>query len=505
MLREDIVMEKGAVLSRVKKIAGFSIKEKWLAVFSMGAMLVLLAPLFRLALYAVPYYDDYLHVTFPKSFLREYGGLSGWWDGVLYTVKSQYYAWQGTYSTQFIVSANPLILDDKYYSYAVFAVLGLFVISMVAAVKMLTKRLLGMSCGASWMMAAVVTTALVEFIHTAQQGIFWYNGEVHYTLMHGLMMLIIAIVVEILYAKSYKRAFLLSLPAAVLGVIVAGSNFVTILQGLLVLLTIIGLGILKKNKNTWFLAMPTILYTIGFYLNVAAPGNAKRGAHYESCGALESILLSFKSSFEQLWNFTGWSLLVVMLLIAPIIWNGVKKTEYDFRVPGLVTLYSVCLYATGFTSSYYGMGTPGLGRTWVVIKFTLQLLIFLNEIYWIGWFVKRKQKKGEVRSVRHYLLYYGALGLMMLGLFALSDSQAGDFSSYGAYYYVHTGEAFNFYQEYQNRVNTIENGGEEVALEPYFWKPSFLCIGDLSTDPNAAQNKSVADWYGKKAVYVKEK
>lgn len=498
-------MTKTAVLSLIKKVCGFKMNERWLSVLMLGVMLVLLAPLFRLALYAVPYYDDYLHVAFPKSFLTEYGGLQGWWDGVLYTVKTQYYAWQGTYSTQFIVSASPLILDDKFYSYAVLVVFALFVISVIVAIKMLTKRLLGMSCGAAWFMAAVVTITLVEFIHTAQQGIYWYNGEVHYTLMHGLMLLAIAIAVEILYAKSFRSALLLSLPVAVLGVIVAGSNFVTILQGLLVLLTIIGLGVLKKNKNTWFLAMPTILYTIGFYINVTAPGNAKRGAHYQGCGVVESILLSFKSGFEQFWNFTGWPLLIMMLLIVPMVWNGIKKAEYDFRFPGLVTLYSVCLYATGFTSSYYGMGTPGLGRTWVVVKFTLQLLMFLNEIYWIGWFVKRKQKKGEIQSMQHYLLYYGVLGLMMLGVFALSDRQAADFSTYGAYYYVHTGEAYNFYQEYQNRVNAIENGGPEVALEPYFWKPSFLCIGDLSTDPNAAQNKSVADWYGKEAVYIIEK
>lgn len=505
MLQEDNVMEKGTFLSRVKKIAGFSIKEKWLAVLMVGAMLILLAPLFRLALYAVPYYDDYLHVTFPKGFLEEYGGLPGWWEGVLYTVKSQYYAWQGTYSTQFIVSASPLTFHDRYYSYAVLAVLALFVVSVIAAVKMLTKRLLGMSSGATWFMAAIVTITLVEFIHTAQQGIYWYNGEVHYTLMHGLMLLVIAIAVEVLHAASYKKALILSFPMAILGVIVAGSNFVTILQGLLVLLTIIGLGILKKNKNTWFLAMPTILYTLGFYINVSAPGNAKRGAHYQGCSAMESILLSFKSSFEQFWNFTGWTLLIIVLLIVPIVWNGVKKTEYDFRFPGLVTLYSICLYATGFTSSYYGMGTPGLGRTWVVIKFTLQLLIFINEIYWIGWFVKKKQKKGEVQPIQHYLLYYATLALAMFGIFTFSNTQAGDFSTYGAYYYVHTGEAYNFYQEYLQRIEAIEYGGPVVELEPYYWKVPFLCIGDLSTDPNAAQNQSVADWYGKEAVYIKEK
>lgn len=93
----------------------------------------------------------------------------------------------------------------------------------------------------------------------------------------------------------------------------------------------------------------------------------------------------------------------------------------------------------------------------------------------------------------------------MLGVFALSDNPVGNFSSYGSYQYVHSGAAYNFYQEYCERVETIKNGGPQVELEPYFWKVYFLCIGDLSTDPNAAQNQSIAQWYGKEAVYIKEK
>lgn len=473
-----------------------------MAVLAVIGMLGLLAPLFRLGLYAVPYYDDYLHVKFVKSFVQEYGGFEGWWKGVLYTVQSQYYAWQGTYSTQFIVSASPLLLDDKYYRYVVLAVLLVFIISVMAAVWMLTKRLMKVTTGGAWIIAVIVTMTLVEFIYTAQQGIYWYNGEVHYTLMHGLLLLTIAIAVEVLYASSCKKAFVLSVLMAILGIIVAGSNFVTILQGLLVILTIIGLGILKRNKKTWFLAMPTFLYTFGFYINVSAPGNAKRGVLFEGCGVMESILLSFKSGAEQFVKFTGLIMVAVMMLLVPVVWNAVRNMEYEFRFPGLVTFYSICLYAAGFTSSYYGMGTPGVSRTWVVIKLTLQLLIFVNEIYWIGWFVKRRQKKKEVQNVEHYLVYYGVLGLMIMGIFALSSNKAGSFSTYGAYYYIHSGEAYNFYQQYTERIEKIKNGGDVVELEPYVWRPYFLCMGELSNDPNAEQNKSLAQWYDKEAVYI---
>lgn len=489
-------------MHKLAGIVGIKIKEKWLAILAIIGLVGLLAPLLRLALYAVPYYDDYMHLSFPRSFLLEYGGIGGWLQGVLVAVKSQYYAWQGTYSTQFIVSASPLILDEKYYGYAVIVVFLLFVLAVMAFVLITTKRIMGMDPAAGWLAAVIVTASLVELIHTAQQGIYWYNGEVHYTLMHGLMLFMLAVAVEIYYCRTTISAVLLAVFMTVLGIIVAGSNFVTILQGLLLLLTIICLGILFHKKRTFFLIVPTICYIVAFYINVSAPGNEKRGQAYQGYGVLKSILYSFKSAFEQFGELTGVMMLVFLLLLLPVIWNAVRKMKYQFRLPGLVTLYSICLYATGFTSSYYAMGTPGLGRTWVAVKFTLQLLLYVNEIYWVGWLIKRRQRKQEVSEMRHFIFYYAALGLVALGIFTLSPNQAGSYSSFGAYYYIHTGEAYNFYLQYQDRIEKIENGDSVVALEPYVWKPYFLCIGDLSTDPTAQQNTSMANWYGKEAVYI---
>ncbi len=40
------------------------------------------------------------------------------------------------------------------------------------------------------------------------------------------------------------------------------------------------------------------------------------------------------------------------------------------------------------------------------------------------------------------------MGLEFIMIFQASSNQAGHYSSYGAYYYVHTGEAYNFHQEY---------------------------------------------------------
>lgn len=491
-------------MKRIKKILGIQIKDKWLAIVATICMLGVVAPIIRLGFYAIPYYDDYLHLTFAKGFYNEYGGFAGWLEGVLFTVKSQYYAWQGTYSTQFIVSTNPFFFGDKYYGYAVIAVFVIFVLAVFGAVMMLLKKLLKVDLAGRVIASVIITATLVEFIHTAQQGIYWYNGAVHYTMMHGLMLLMVALAVNIFYSKTAVSATFMALAMTLLGAIVAGSNYVTILQGLLLLLTVLGFGILLKKRKTLFLIVPLVVYTVGFYFNVSAPGNAKRGANFQGFGVIKSILYSFKSAAENFWLFTGLATVAVLFIFLPVAWNAVRKVNFEFKLPGLVTLYSICLYATGFTSSYFAMGNAGLGRTWIVVKFTLQLLLFVNEIYWIGWFIKRREKKKEVGEMKHYLLYYSVFCACVLLVLAFAKNQAGTYSTYGAYYYIHTGEAYEFYSQYQRRVETIVNGGSVVEVEPYTIRPWFLCMGELSEDPNASQNSSIAKWYGKEAIYIKK-
>lgn len=492
-------------MRKLKVILGLKIKEKWLVVLTTLGLLGLLAPIIRLGLYAVPFYDDYLHLSFPKSFFMEYGGVLGWFQGVLWAVKSQYYAWQGTYSTQFIVSANPFFWNEEYYAYAVIAVLLLFMAAVMAAVMILLKNLLGMKFADRWFAAVVIALSLIEFICTAQQGIYWYNGAVHYTLMHGLMLLMLAVAVMVCCSKKTWKAIASAFLCALLGIVVAGSNYVTILQGLLLLITIMGLGLLLKKRRSCFLVFPILCYSVGFYLNVSAPGNNVRASYFEGYGAIKSILYSFRSAGEQFWNFTGMLMLLVMLLLLPVFWNAVQKVNYQFRFPGLVTIYSVCLYATGFTSSYYAMGSAGVERTWVVVKFTLQILLFVNEIYWLGWISHRKERRTDNKYSEHYLMYYLLICAVGLIVLMVSPNRDKNFLSLGTYQCIHSGEAYNFYCQYKERVEKLKGDETVVELEPFAWKPYYLFIGDLSEDPKAQNNRGVASWYNKEAIYIKNR
>lgn len=231
--------------------------------------------------------------------------------------------------------------------------------------------------------------------------------------------------------------------------------------------------------------------------------------------ALPAIGNSFLEAFRHLGQFTGVMMPAVMLLLVPVIWKMVRKTKVRFRFPGLVLLGSFCLYAAGFTPSLYAMSTSGLARTLNAVKLTYQILLLINEVYWLGWLQGRLDQWGQYARLgwlreglaardgrRQSVFFFGAVGMLMLGIFLLESNPGRYYSSYGAYHFVHTGEADNFYREYLARVETLKNSGPDVVLEPYHWKPWFICVGDLSEDPEAEQNRAVAGWYWKESVRV---
>ena len=81
-------------------------------------------------------------------------------------------------------------------------------------------------------------------------------------------------------------------------------------------------------------------------------------------------------------------------------------------------------------------------------------------------------------------------------------NKAGSFSSYGAWYYIHTGEAYNFYEEYQERVILLKSDETKVGLAPYHWTPWLIYMGDISENPKSESNRALADWYDKDEVFL---
>lgn len=501
------------------KLLKIKIKPAAVAVTALLALAGLLVPLLRILPYTAPWYDDYNYGSFVQAFLSEDYSLRSALQGAWYCVRTQWYAWQGTFASVWFMSFVPLVWGEEYYFLGPLFVLCLLVAGTLVLTGVLMRRVLRAdewSCAA---VAAGTTILTVEFMHTVQSGLYWYNTALHYTGMHSFLMLTIAAAVGLITGKGKKSPIVL-VPLTMLGAVLGGgSNFVTCLQGLLVLGLLLGLELVMRKRRGLLLVPPMAVYAYAFYLNVSAPGNNVRAANYVGWGysAPEAILRSFWEGILHLWEFTGVRTWLVLLLMAPVIWHTVRRTAFRFRLPLLVLAVSFGLYCTGFTPSLYSLGHAGLGRTLNAVKLTFQLLLVLNEVYLLGWFAQRMEQKeqggGKPRSAVRRILcsaddgaapwwYYAAVCAALAVTFAADPIQATNYSTYMTYAFVHSGEAYNYHQEYLARVETLKGNGEDIVFEPYHFTPYPICSGDLSEDPEAEENRAVSNWYGKNSVRI---
>lgn len=493
----------------IKRIAFWKPSPLLLGVGAVAILLLLLAPLIRLGLYAVPWYDDFNYGGFAKRMMWEEPGIVGAVKGAFECARVQWFAWQGTFSSIFFMTLTPLIWGEEYYWIGSIFLILLLTGSVFVFTGTLTRKLLHVDRASSLFLQVVTAILVIEKVHASPSAFFWYNPGIHYIGMHSFALLFLAVLICLHRLENVKsvKGVLLILAGMLGAVLSGGSNFVTALQVLVTLGSLLILTFILERKKVFRYLPIAAVFAFSFYKCVAAPGNQVRGRSYVGWGfsPVESVLRSFLEAFLHLWKFTGWVTILVLILLIPVIWQLVGKSDFSFRLPGMVLLWSFGLYAAGFTPSLYSLGHAGLSRALNAVKITYQLLLVLNEVYWIGWIRLRLQEKGRKTVWKGYPWWiYVVLLLIMNRVVNTAANPIGDYSSWGAYYYIHTGEAYNFYSEYQERLKILKSDEANVVFEPYLYHPWMLCLGELSADANAEENRAMADWYGKSSIVLKE-
>ena len=74
------------------------------------------------------------------------------------------------------------------------------------------------------------------------------------------------------------------------------------------------------------------------------------------------------------------------------------------------------------------------------------------------------------------------------------------YTSVGALYELCSGEADAFRAEYSERIDSIEKQQGDVRVKPYTHMTFYLTQGDLSYDPAAEENTTMASWYRKDSI-----
>lgn len=475
----------------MKKLLSYKI----LLILSLAALTVLIIPLMALGAYAVPAADDFSYgAAAHRAFVE--GGFCAALKAALGQVAETYVNWQGTFSAVFLMAMQPAVFSEGLYWLTPLIMLvallgGTFLFCCIVLPEVFSLRR-----DVAAIIAAVLSILCTQLLPSPVQGLYWFNGSVYYVFFHGLMLAGVALAVRCVLRGGAWRQALLCLLCLVLG----GGNYVTALSCAIILVSALLLLTLLKDRRSKRLILPTLLLLSAFAVNMAAPGNSVRQAASEGVGAIPAVFMSFRHGLSYGFEWLSLPLLGGFAFLAPLMWGAVKASAFSFRFPGLVSLYSYCLFSAMFCPPVYAMGNVGDKRLLNMVYFAYVLLLMLNLLYWLGWTAKRLKKSspGGYGMPLITLLVSAALMLALLGAGVLSGT---GLSSIGAVSSILSGEAEEYHSQAQSRFEQLKDQSvTHAVLEDFSVRPYMLYFDDIQPDSGDWRNVDMATFYGKESV-----
>ena len=479
---------------------------------AIGVLVAVLVPLFWIAHYNYFSADDYIFVQNAEKVWEESHSVIKVLLAQIGYTRDLYFSWQGTYFNIWFYTCVIGILGKGAYYVGTYLTLGGFVLEEAILFSLIFRKVLRADIFTAGIVTASCLSLQILTTLVPSEAYFWFCGAMFYTFSHALALLLTADLIALYYADKVRKIVILECLAVFLTIAVGGGNYVT---GLTILI-VYGLStlwvILKKHPLRWMYLGNTVLYIAAFLVNVLAPGNQNRQtiSGVEHLSAIKAVLLSLKAAGEYVVTGIYLPTVILGLMFLPLFIKMVKNSKYRYPLPILVSALSFGVFAAQFTPTIYALNILGAGRILNLYRFNFYMLLFGNELYWTGWFVRRIEERYDVvEKVREKkpasrLLLGWILGGAAL-CYTLVFYGGIKLSSVSALLSLRHGEAQQYYQEHQERLNILQDDTmQEVYLKSFTQKPFVLFFDDIVADKDNWINTAVANYYGKTAVYLEE-
>ncbi len=440
------------------KTDGISYKKLYVLAVVMLACAVI--PIWYLGRYDVTSLDDFYFGKLTYQAWKSTHSIGAVFNAAIEQVKFYYGAKQATYSSVFLMSFYPGAWNERAYFLTPFIMSGMIMASVTALVHVVIMDCMGVgkttgepgtkTSGRGWSEAKYVTgiiNALIIFvilqtIPVPLEGIFWYNGSLHYVFMQSLMILEAAVILHGINAggtnpvmpaaesgakaaaskavgskaavskaaasrpagfmakgtdnRSRRTRIICIIVASLIGIIVGGGNLITGLQACL--LTFIHvcvmiaaylsdkkedglfnrLGFGSYKKEDWAFMIPEAVTVIGYLINITAPGNANRQESVVQMNPVKAVIYSFYYGVCHAVSWMNVMMVAVMIVAAVALGKLAAGQKRRFIHPLFMGLICICIFAAMFTPTFYAMSEDVPSRVQNVIYVVEVLLIFIN-------------------------------------------------------------------------------------------------------------------------------
>lgn len=497
------------------------ISAKKMTVCAAVLFVLSLIPILALGRYNVMCIDDYNYGVQVHDTWIATGSFGQSVQTALKQTGQVYQDWQGTYTSCFLMALCPM---NFYYDVAFIVpviMVGMFAVSAFLLGRQILIRWFG--CDKKWV-PFVLFLMLFMFYQVMEapfEGIYWYNGSMHYIFMESLLFFLLTLVSGCIWTEKRKCAFLWCPSASLIGVIVGGGNLITGLQAEVLLFAMLFFTFFVKRKKTVYVLIPYLLYTAGFLCNILAPGNGMRASLDTDTGysPIFAVILSFYYMVVFILRWTNSFVIVMWIALLPVFWQIARHASGHFRHPVWVTSGAICVLAAMFTPTLYAVGMVGLSRVDNIIQLVYYLSLFLVTIYWFGWSAHREPAHEKDENARRNMADRGLFGaflestgnvlllsglLFVLILWTLTGNK-NTYTSVSALRSLVNGEARTYYAEAMERhVLYVDESVRDVVITPFSAKPALFSFDDLTDDSGYWLNLAVTEYYHKDSVRLRE-
>lgn len=496
----------------MKKLKTEEFQIKVLFGIMIAVLAAVLIPLFVIGHFNFMSVDDYGYAQEPERLWEQtHSVLRVLWAQIEYTW-NYYHTWQGTYFYEWLTTSLLGLLGKNYYFVGTYLNLGGFALAEFFSLSVIFRKGLGADKFRAGIVAASVLCLQVLLTPVPVEAYYWFCGATLYTFILALVWVLIALWVCLYYCDKAQKKKLVAynIRIVLLSIAIGGGNYVTGLALTLIYVFYVAWMYWRKHPLKVLMTCNAVIYILAFGLNVMAPGNTKRQTASGVTGttAIGSIIASLKEGVEYVTvNFIP-PCVILGLLLAPIFWHIVKKRNYKYSWPLLVSLISFGVFAAQFTPTLYVLNMTGAGRIQNLYRFNYYIWLYGNELYWIGWIWKRWSERagagalnGQAASCKgSYLLPAWTVGGMLLCL-SLYFWGGDTVTTRSAIEALRSGGAQQYYADYQERLKILEDESiTEAYVEPFSVKPYLLYFGDIEKDTDDWVNYTVAQYFRKEKV-----
>lgn len=493
------------------------IKINWiLGVLVLGTLSIFL----YLGRYNVMAADDYTYGVMARRVWLETGSL---WEVIkvaFQTVKLSLEQWQGTYSSLFLMRLNPGVLNERLTVFIAGIILIPYCGSVLFFFKQLGKRFFHQNATAITTISLCTIFVTLQTLYDPAEAIYWYNGAIHYMFMQSLLLFWMGILLILDSPRNaeqqkydcLKRIFWI-IAGCLLGLVVAGGNFISVLQGLILTVVYFVIRLFQKKLN-WQCMIPWVSFVIGAVLNLTAPGNAVRKEVMVGYSPIKAIVYSLRYGEFFMAEWTGWLMVLSILFLVPFIWKSVGKSEYKYPYPLLFVMFSYGVFSAMLTPLFYGMADVFVDRALNIVKIMYYIIVVINIMYVIGWlrYKVEHEETGFFTDVKRLydivkkynkIWVFGTLCFMLALMFLEPDKNV--YAGISATRSLLNGEAREYYSQQLEREELYHDDAQKVLyLEAIDNPPYVLFNGDIYPDGTHGYwiNQGIAEFYEKEAIHL---